>query len=201
MNTIDRVPRPDLGVVIRALIDEAWRRARRRRLMYAGILFSMAVIGAVVLAALQSPANSQTSPAVLAGPNTSAFRITATEHFVTGVFRCRGKRGTLTLLLRFGSSSRSWQVASERALGRARTGQYARIVVRPADGGDHVAAGGRGTAWTARLVGFVTSRAGGRKQRVVIRLRGRPNGTFTLVPVEPGVLERDSGTQSSDFRG
>jgi hypothetical protein len=35
----------------------------------------------------------------------------------------------------------------------------------------------------------------------VIELSGRPSGTFVLVPTEPGVLEKDSGTQSSGWLG
>ena len=45
----------------------------------------------------------------------------------------------------------------------------------------------------ARLVGFVT-RPGEAKQRVVITMKGRPQGVFVLTPLQPGVLKRDSGT-------
>ena len=56
--------------------------------------------------------------------------------------------------------------------------------------------GGHQAAWYARLFGWV-SRPGGAKQRVLITLKGRPNGVFVLRPLEPGVLKRDSGTQHS----
>ena len=48
-------------------------------------------------------------------------------------------------------------------------------------------------AWSARLEGFV-ARPGEAKQRVVITMKGRPEGVFVLTPLQPGVLKRDSGT-------
>jgi hypothetical protein len=205
MSIVDPVRQTDLGGVVRALIDEAWRRARRRRLIFAGVLL-LAVIGGIVFASLQGRANSQSdfdSAAVLVGPNAApVFGVNASEHFLIGRFRCRGKRGTFTLLLGFGSSgSRNWSVASSRGLSEPRTGQYDRLVVRRGPAGHDIAAGGRGNAWTARLRGFVTATETGMKQRVVIRLRGRPKGTFALIPTEPGVLKRDSGTQWNTFLG
>jgi len=74
----------------------------------------------------------------------------------------------------------------------ATTGQYAQIT----GGGERFQAGGHQAAWYARLFGSV-SRPGAAKQRVVITLKGRPNGVFVLTPMEPGVLKRDSGTQRS----
>jgi hypothetical protein len=64
---------------VRALIEEAWRRARRRRLIYAGIVLSLAVIGAVVTATLRGPPASSSTPAAVASPGTpvSAVAVSA----------------------------------------------------------------------------------------------------------------------------
>ena len=71
----------------------------------------------------------------------------------------------------------------------APTGQYVEVTGR----GRVVRIGGHKQAWSARLEGFVT-RPGEAKQRVVITMKGRPEGVFVLTPLEPGVLKRDSGT-------
>jgi hypothetical protein len=62
--------------------------------------------------------------------------------------------------------------------------------------GRHVEVGGHETTWYARLVGYVRTKRGPR-QHVVIKLKGRPEGTFVITPTEQGPLERDSGTQTS----
>ena len=67
--------------------------------------------------------------------------------------------------------------------------------------GKHVELGGHASGWYARLVGFVVPKDRGPKQHVVIKLKGRPSGTFTLFPTEPGVVKRDSGTQTSRWFG
>jgi hypothetical protein len=74
----------------------------------------------------------------------------------------------------------------------AMTGQYAPI----SGGGGRFPAGGHQAAWYARLFGSV-SRPGAAKQRVLITLKGRPNGVFVPTPLEPGMLKRDSGAQRS----
>jgi hypothetical protein len=56
--------------------------------------------------------------------------------------------------------------------------------------------GGHAQAWHAGLAGFV-SRPGEAKQRVVITMKGRPNGVFVLTPLQPGFLKRDSGTREN----
>ena len=71
----------------------------------------------------------------------------------------------------------------------APTGQYVQVTGR----GRVVRIGGHKQGWSARLEGFVT-RPGEAKQRVVITMKGRPQGVFVLTPLEPGVLKRDSGT-------
>jgi hypothetical protein len=76
-------------------------------------------------------------------------------------------------------------------------GKYGRLA---GGHGQHVEAGGHASARYARLVGSVIPNDGP-KQRVVIKLKGRPEGTFVLIPTQPGVLKRDSGTQSSTWLG
>ena len=71
----------------------------------------------------------------------------------------------------------------------APTGQYVRVTGR----GRVVRIGGHKQGWSARLEGFVT-RPGEAKQRVVITMKGRPQGVYVLTPLQPGFLKRDSGT-------
>jgi hypothetical protein len=70
------VPRRGFGDLVSAVIEEAWRRARRRRLIYAGIVLSLAVIGAVVTATLRGPPSSSTPAAVTASPGTPVSAVT-----------------------------------------------------------------------------------------------------------------------------
>ena len=72
----------------------------------------------------------------------------------------------------------------------APTGQYVHVSGR----GRILRMGGHAEAWHAGLVGFV-SRPGEAKQRVVITMKGRPQGVFVLTPLQPGFLKRDSGTR------
>jgi hypothetical protein len=60
------------------------------------------------------------------------------------------------------------------------TGQYTQI----GGGGARSRGSGHQAAWHTRLVGVV-SRPGAAKQRVLITLKGRPNGVFVLTPLEP----------------
>lgn len=55
-----------------AVIEEAWRRARRRRLIYAGIALSLAIIGAVVTATVRGPSSSSSTPAAVASASPAA---------------------------------------------------------------------------------------------------------------------------------
>jgi len=64
------VPRRGFSDLVSAVIEEAWRRARRRRLIYAGIVLSLAVIGAVVTATLRGPSGSSSTPAAVASSGT-----------------------------------------------------------------------------------------------------------------------------------
>jgi hypothetical protein len=66
MSTMGGVPRRGLSDLVSAVIEEAWERARRRRLIYAGIVLSLAVIGAVVTATLRGPSSSSSTPAAVA---------------------------------------------------------------------------------------------------------------------------------------
>ena len=195
-----------LGDLVRALFEEAWRARRRRRLHYAGVAFSIAVVGAAVFATMRGPATSQTtSPAVGASPSAPIRHIAAAQRVYAVPVDLTGRRGSLTVYVYFGSDGRSWDLGrrSRDAGGRhsslGRTGQYASI---RAARGERVQAGGHADEWHARLVGVVTpTRQNAKQQRVVIELTGRPTGTFTLIPTVPGVLKRDSGTQSGRFIG
>jgi hypothetical protein len=158
--------------------------------MYGGVLFSI-VVAAVVFATMQGPSSSVGgAPAVGAPPSTPAgtgAAAAAREHIETGLVELRGNRGRLTIALRIGTrSGLSWSALSGYAGYREVNGQ------------------GRGRElyrdWRVRLEGFLnwpTSSLGWRKQRVVITLKGRPSGTFTLTPKQPGALKPDRGTQRS----
>ena len=160
--------------------------------MYAGVVFSMAVIGATVFASLRGPAPSQSgSPAIAAGSGIPVAQVNPSQHIYHGEFGADGRRGSFGISLRFAGPGRvrSWVL-------RPGSGQYAGITGR----GQGFQVGGHAAAWSARIVGLVRV-AGARRQKVVISLRGRPDGSFVLVPTAPGVLQRDSGTQSSGWLG
>jgi hypothetical protein len=79
------VSRRGLSDLVSAVIEEAWRRARRRRLIYAGIVLSFAVIGAFVTATLRGPSSSSSTPAAVVSPGAplSALAVSAykTHHY------------------------------------------------------------------------------------------------------------------------
>jgi hypothetical protein len=115
-------------------------------------------------------------------------------------FAIEGKRGTFSVRILSagegtGRTGRTWRLvpefspAPDASSTVASTGQYVRVTGR----GRVVRIGGHKQGWSARLEGFVT-RPGEAKQRVVITMKGRPEGAFVLTPLEPGVLKRDSGT-------
>ena len=122
------------------------------------------------------------------------------QHVYHGVFELRGKLGSLSLAVAFPRTGRrSWDVMGrDFNPGPLHSGQYDLLA---GGHGEHVEAGGRKSSWYARLVGSVIRADRGPKQRVVIKIKGRPEGTFVLIPTQPGVLKRDSGTQSSSWRG
>jgi hypothetical protein len=192
MSTFDPVRGSGVGDVVRALIEEAWRRARRRRRVYAGVVLTLFVIGAVVLGTLRQPAQS---PGVfLASPVGGGVPLGATgvsQHVYHGEFRARGKRGSFGLSLQFEgpSRARSWVIGPG-------SGQYEGITGR----GHGFQVGGHAAGWSARITGFVKP-AGAVRQKVVITLRGRPDGSFVLIPARSGVVKRDAGTQSSAWLG
>ena len=108
MSSTDSFTRSELEALVRALIEEARQRARRRRRMYGGVLISMAVVGAIVFASFQRPAQSQsTSPAFTAGPSLPSYRLAAGEHIGHGWFPSKGKRGSFTLDLWVRDTARS----------------------------------------------------------------------------------------------
>ena len=112
------------------------------------------------------------------------------QHFKRSFFDSEGKRGSFHVRI---LSNRSWRIVPETATDGASTvastGQYVQVTGR----GRVVRIGDHAQAWHAHLDGFVT-RPGEARQRVVITMKGRPEGVFVLTPLEPGVLKRDSGT-------
>ena len=80
MTTVGGVPRRGFSDLVSAVIEEAWRRARRRRLIYAGIVLSLAVIGAVVTATLRGPSSSSSTPAAVASPGTPVSAVAGSAH-------------------------------------------------------------------------------------------------------------------------
>ena len=120
-------------------------------------------------------------------------------HVQRSFYPSEGKRGSFTL--RFvsmsdgaGGHTREWRILPEPGKVYAgssvpATGQYVHVTGR----GRILRSGGHAQAWHAGLVGFM-SRPGEAKQRVVITMKGRPQGVFVLTPLQPGFLKRDSGT-------
>lgn len=74
------VRRRGLSDLVEAVIEEAWRRARRRRLVYAGIVVSLVVIGAVVTATLRGPSPSSSTSAAAAAPSTPVAAVAVSAH-------------------------------------------------------------------------------------------------------------------------
>ena len=199
MDTTRAVRRPDRGGLLRALIEEAWQRASRRRRMYAGVAFSIAVTGAIIVAALQGYAASQGgSPAVLAGAGAQVPPfVSAGESFLppppTGTVFLHGRRGRATVVMipRHGT----WEIP-QRGNRQEGTGQYVQL----RGGGRRIDRGGWKSAWQTRLVGYLR-RKGHPRQHVVIKLQGFETGTFVITPTEQGAIKRDSGTHYSGWRG
>jgi hypothetical protein len=187
--------------LLKALIEEARQRARRRRAVYGGAGLSLGLAGAIVFMVLHSPANPQSgSPAVVAGPNaqlgpsTQAPRFIAVEHYAYAWFALEGKRGRFQVIIRFndGGKERIWLIRPRGGFSSQPTGPYAQL----SGDGRHVEVGGHASAWYARLVGYVRTKSGPR-QHVVIKPKGHPEGTFVMTATEPGPLKRDSGTHHS----
>jgi len=122
------------------------------------------------------------------------------QHVARFFFANEGKRGSFGVRILSTRPNaptsyeqvRSWRIVPEPATdgpSTVATGQYVQVTGR----GRVVRIGGHAQAWSARLEGFVT-RPGEPRQRVVITMKGRPQGVFVLTPLEPGVLKRDSGT-------
>ena len=115
-------------------------------------------------------------------------------HVADSVFPSDGKRGSFTVHILVisdaGELTRSWRIVPEPMGTPSPTGQYVKVSGR----GRILRLGGRAQAWHAGIVGFV-SRPGETKQRVLITMKGRPEGVFVLSPLQPGFLKRDTGTQ------
>jgi hypothetical protein len=80
MSAMEDVPRRGLRDLVQPLIEEAWRRARRRRLVWAGIVLALAVIGAVVTATLRGPSPSSSAPSAVASPGTPVSVVAVSAH-------------------------------------------------------------------------------------------------------------------------
>ena len=80
MSTMGGARRRGVSDLVSALIEEAWRRARRRRLIYAGIVLSLAVIGAVVIATLRGPSSPSSTPTAVASPGTPVSAVAVSAH-------------------------------------------------------------------------------------------------------------------------
>jgi hypothetical protein len=120
------------------------------------------------------------------------------QHVARFFFASEGKRGSFGVRILSTRPNaptsyeqvRSWRIVPEpEGSSVPTTGQYVQVTGR----GRIVRIGGHAQAWSAPLEGFV-ARPGEAKQRVVITMKGRPEGVFVLTPLEPGVLKRDSGT-------
>jgi hypothetical protein len=136
--------------------------------------------------------------AAAAGPDAAKHRVTVTKrapktasvasfaplpHVQTGFYPVEGKRGDFTARILFkrdaeGDRSRGWRVLpSATAPASPSSGQYVHVTAQ----GRIVRIGGKAQGWSARLEGFM-SRPGEAKQRVVITMKGRPEGVFVLTP-------------------
>ena len=121
-------------------------------------------------------------------------------HVQRNFYPSEGKRGSFTLRIvsmsdGAGGHTREWRIVPEPTLGTSSpTGQYVHVSGR----GRILRQGGHREAWHAGLVGFVT-RPGEAKQRVMITMKGRPQGVFALTPLQPGFLKRDSGTRANEW--
>lgn len=189
------------GDLARWLIEEAWGRARRRRRNYAGVAM-LAVVATLMLATQQGPSTTGGAPLAAGGSSAPVARVaTGPPNGSVGDFRLRGKQGRLAISIVFpDEGARFWNIHGGGQFSGLdlRSGQYDQLA---GGRGKHIEAGGHASDWYARLVGFVVPEDRGPKQPVIIKLKGRPEGTFVLIPREPGALERDSGTQSSRWFG
>lgn len=75
MTTIDQDRQPDADDLLRALIEEAKRRARRRRRWYRAALFSFALVAGIVLATQHGPPSSPSGSSAAYAPSPSAIQI------------------------------------------------------------------------------------------------------------------------------
>ena len=169
--------------------------------MYGGIVLALAVVGGILFATLRPPSSESGSPAVVASPSFPVSGVAVSQNRSVALFRLKGERGNLALSIAFPATyPRFWNIHGGGQFSGLdlRSGQYDPLV---GGKGKHVELGGHASGWYARLVGFVVPKDRGPKQHVVIKLKGRPSGTFTLFPTEPGVVKRDSGTQTSRWFG
>ena len=86
----DPVDRDELEAIVEALIEEARRRARRRRLVYSAVAGLVAVVGITVVVFLEAAARSQpASPALAARLSSPSGTPGARIAFISAPPRCR----------------------------------------------------------------------------------------------------------------
>src|SRR5262245_58203019 len=145
-----------LGDFARGLIEDAWRRVRRRRRSYAGVAL-LAVVPTVILATLQGPSRTGDTPLAAGASSAPIARVaTGPPNGSVGDFRLRGKHGRLAISIVFpDAGKRSWNIhggGDFRPAVDLRSGQYDQLA---GGRGKHIEAGGGASDWNARLVGFV----------------------------------------------
>ena len=173
-------------------LDEATGGEQRTRVRPIGRRRRVVALAAAVLVVVVGAASAFGTVSGLFGGE---------QHVARFFFANEGKRGSFGVRILSTRPNaptsyeqmRSWRIVPDPATDGpstvAPTGQYVQVTGR----GRVVRIGGHAQAWSARLEGFVT-RPGEAKQRVVITMKGRPQGVFVLTPLEHGVVKRDSGT-------
>jgi hypothetical protein len=92
-NPTDPVDRDELEALVNALIEEARRRARRRRIMYAAVTASVALAGIVLFAVFERTAQSQTASPATAARTGLAAAAQSRIAFITAVPRAKLPKG------------------------------------------------------------------------------------------------------------
>ena len=182
----DPVDRDELEAIVEALIEEARRRTRRRRLLYGAVAMLVAVVGIALVAFFGATAQSQpASPGLAAGsrlpPGTADARIA----FISAPPRCpqcNVPLGDLYIMNADGSEQRLVRRNVSGMWGRAIWSPDGRkIAVATAnDGISVVAADGSGER---RLTGGHVAGWSPDSQRIAFTKRSGPNGRVSDVYV------------------
>ena len=187
--------REEIEALVEALIEEARQRAQRRRRRNAAVVSLVALVGVALFAMLGRSAQSQTATSsALSAPSSPSGA--ETHPGERNNFAIEGKRGSFSVRMLSTRPNqptsyevvRTWRLVLEplpwsdisSTVALPPTGQYVQVTGR----GKVVRIGGHKQGWSARLEGFVT-RPGEAKQRVVITMKGRPEGVLLLTPLKP----------------